>query len=585
MKINLKQVREKNIIIYNRLKIFFVVILGLILVIYYIRNVRNIYTVWEIEDESMYLYNASLFAGYDWKEVFGNSSSYYGWGYSLLLVPLFWICNTGVELIRGSIFVNILCIVVQYFLQIYLMKKILSTSKMVYLAIFSFLVCLYPYIASNSMKVVAEVFLTLMVWLVGLFLYNALKTQKIYHYILLGIFSSFIFFVHTRALFVMISCITIMIICLILKKISLRKFIIYIVIFLSCFLIFSIVKKEIIQTLGQGITLEKNENKIINTITVNYISDRIKWLFSAKNIEIYFTCAISKIFYLITSTAGLFLFGFSECIVSISKFLKKITEEIAPEIYLQLFFVISFMGMFTASCISGTGNTYVTYIYGRYYEFLAVPFVFMGLSSITLNNNSKKRYFLFFIITTIAGKITFNLYKFSNSEELKIDTNRYSGWSYAIKSNNYFFKTIAFLILSMMIIILIYYILQKHNVKMVLIPLLVGVYFLVINKVNISEINSVNEKCKSDSLLAEYIIQNKDTKDIYFVYEQYRYSGFYQRLQVHLKEQIVHIILPQEENKKSSFIITYKDTNFSKELKEKEYNYITSSEHFELFQK
>lgn len=179
----------------------------------------------------------------NWKEVFSNGNSYYGFGYSLLLVPLFYICETGLELIRGAIVVNIICILLLYLLQIYFMSKIFPTCKVGMLAIMSGVVCLYPYLQCSTMKVMNEVFLTLWVWVIGILLYKALATGKYLYFILLGITAVYIYFIHFRSVAVLAAlgmCYVMMLYC---KKVDWRKTVAFLIVFILGFAICNALKK------------------------------------------------------------------------------------------------------------------------------------------------------------------------------------------------------------------------------------------------------------------------------------------------------------------------------------------------------
>ena len=65
-----------------------VFLLGVLIFVLYGSNVKNIYTVWQIGDEAGYLMNAAFFSGHDWSGIY-EVIPYYGYGYSLLLIPFF----------------------------------------------------------------------------------------------------------------------------------------------------------------------------------------------------------------------------------------------------------------------------------------------------------------------------------------------------------------------------------------------------------------------------------------------------------------------------------------------------------------
>ena len=84
----------------KRLTLLFMVIGSALIFLYYSRKIPYIYTVWELADEYGYLANAAYMSGRDWSFMV---DLYYGYGYSILLIPLFWIFDSGLSIIRGAV--------------------------------------------------------------------------------------------------------------------------------------------------------------------------------------------------------------------------------------------------------------------------------------------------------------------------------------------------------------------------------------------------------------------------------------------------------------------------------------------------
>ena len=75
----------------------------------YGRNINKVSTVWELGDEAGYLSNAAFFLGYNWDSV-RAVLPYFGYGYSLILVPSFIFSDNGIQLVQGACFTNLFCI-------------------------------------------------------------------------------------------------------------------------------------------------------------------------------------------------------------------------------------------------------------------------------------------------------------------------------------------------------------------------------------------------------------------------------------------------------------------------------------------
>ena len=220
----------------RRMQIGIILLLGLVLIGIYGSNIKNINTVWELADEAGYLCNAAYLSGTDWSDV-ATTIPYYGYGYSIVLIPLFFLCKNGVQLIRGAICINIICVFILYFLQIYVISAMFKKLEKAVIALFSFLVCLQPYLMGNSFNVRCESFLTMWLWLIAELLIITLKNQKIINYSFLALATVFIFFIHTRAIIVA-GVVWIILLGLTLKKdISIKNIICYSIIFVVGFLL------------------------------------------------------------------------------------------------------------------------------------------------------------------------------------------------------------------------------------------------------------------------------------------------------------------------------------------------------------
>ena len=102
-------------------------ILGACLVfLYYAKYVLQINTVWELPDEYGYLVNAAYLSGTDWAFV---SNMYYAYGFSLWLIPLFWLCGSGVGIIRATVLFNALCVAALFLVQYILMSKLCRNTN------------------------------------------------------------------------------------------------------------------------------------------------------------------------------------------------------------------------------------------------------------------------------------------------------------------------------------------------------------------------------------------------------------------------------------------------------------------------
>ncbi len=534
-----------------------VILFGIVIFLFYASNIKNICTVWQIGDEPGYLMNTAFFTGHDWSGIY-DVIPYYGYGYSLILIPCFLFFHTGVEIIRCAIFINILCIVLTYFIQIAVMKIITDDKRVSLLAFISFITCFYPYMIGEAFQVIAESLLVTLFWMSIFLLCKALEKQKMYLYILYGFCITYMFFVHTRTIAVLAASLMTVLICVLQKKIKLR----YAVAF-GCTCVFFLligfgVKRYLIDAVYIGVTNE-GELKDRNIITATFILDRLKWLFDIKNMQLYIYGFFAKLFYALVSTMTMAAIGI---LYIYKELLHKEKQFSLAKSGSMLFTLLSFMMMFAACCVSGTGasDNFTYFFYGRYFEYAMMPFVFMGIYKCVSSDMDVKTISAILILCLFAGIASARIIKYLDSSEIHIDVYRIAGFAGGIKRNSDFVGLILYFTLVLAAMLFIIYWINKMQKMKGLLMLVVLLFFYDSSSICIDTINQINQHGLSDTKIAEYVIKNHDNNSVYFIDDGYKYYGFYSRMQVLMPEipmQVVQIA-QVDQLEDNSYCITYK---------------------------
>ncbi|MCM1047695.1 MAG: glucosyltransferase domain-containing protein [Clostridiales bacterium] len=586
MNYNTHTKRHREGFIENRISVKLMLFAGGVIIafLYLFKSLNLVSMMWQMPDEGGYLYNASQFSAFNWQDVFSNSAMFYNYGYSLLLIPLFYICKTGISLIRGCMIVNSICVVIIYVLQVYLISKMYDKQKKVVIFV-SFVTCFYPYLVNTSSFIYCEVFLYCWYLVIAAFLYKAVKTQKIIWYLGLGVTTAYIFFIHTRALVVIAGVCILFFMSLWKKWISKNNIIAFMFSFLLLFVLLYILKRNFISALNTGhIASQLNNGEVGNLLSINYFLDRAGWFLG--NIKMYILCAIGKFFYIAVSTVGTAIFGIIYVISEVKMMIKRKFQKTDAIDILKCYFFLVFLLMYIACCVNGIGSTYAAMFYGRYYEYCILPIVIMGVFYL-INNINIINKLIVNIIIICAGILSQKLTDFVDNEWIEIDPVRMSGISYSIKYNENYFSIIYFLIIITSICFVLYICLQKVYLKRILIPLIVLCAFILNAKEGLWRINETNNKLSSDLYISDYIVENMQQQKIYFIYEPYKYGSFYQRMQVFIKDYPMYVIFPEEidEIEDGAFIITYINSELAQKLiMDEEYNFVMDSETYKLFQ-
>lgn len=544
-------------------------ILGVVLVLLYVPIIPKICTVWELGDEAGYLSNAAYFLKCDWSDV-RSVMPYFGYGYSILLIPVFLLTQTGVVLIRGAVGVNILCVLGIYILQICILKKIFGRNDQAFYGFIAFISNISPYIVANTIKVNCEVFLTFWFWLITLLLYTAVKKKKPYIYIILGACSAFSFYIHTRAFVIIFAVIAVVAILSIKNhdKVINKNNICLIVSIGIFFALFYVLKLSIINSTQILNSAVSEGSSTVNLITPQYLFERLKWLFTLENVNLYYLSLIAKLFYIICATGTMGIFGYME-LFSWSK--KKLYEDNDTECAVWsicIFFLMCVSMMIVVCTINGVGmlENFTTIFYNRYYEFTVWPLFLIGTYQCIRKRQTIKKYLWITILVVGLAIVTMQLSDYLCSEEIHMDTARIASFSVAVNENNNFSNLIIYLAMSMVLILFVSFVLNKRYRGILLCVL--GITIGRCSLVNLDTILQIHQKAEADTKIAECILEGDDNKRVYMLNEPFQYDYFYSRMQVLIKDKTLYVVEPNmiDDIRTGDYILTYYNSTYKEEL-------------------
>ena len=106
-----------NLLKKNKNIIFLIGLITIQLFVYFY-NIDKTYQMYILGDEFGYWTNAAYMFGYNWSSVTSHNT-YYSWGYSLLLVPLFYISNWKIRY-QVALAINITLMIIAFCIQCYI---------------------------------------------------------------------------------------------------------------------------------------------------------------------------------------------------------------------------------------------------------------------------------------------------------------------------------------------------------------------------------------------------------------------------------------------------------------------------------
>lgn len=558
----------------------FEIALSILLFIILLTNIKNIYTVWEIFDEACYLFNASIFSKVNWKETFAYCESYYGWGYSMFLVPLFWFCKNSLQLIRGAIVINYLFVVLCYYQLNRLLRKVSGVIHDKLISVISFVLCFFPYVYLNANKINCEVCVLAFFLLICNCVFELLLSQSWKQFITLGILTSLVYAVHARTIVILLVTWCFVGAFCVLKKTSGHRLLLGIAITVIMFVIVKHIKSYFLGFYNQKSLFETVETTN-NLFSTSFFQDRINWFLSA--IPLYLFGLVVKYVYLIVCSCGLITFGVLDCLNSIKRLVIKKNYTV-----MDLFFVfvlLVFGAMIVACILTGLGDDFRYLIYGRYFEYTAIPLIAIGIWGLSKGKFSKNTVLIVTVVNLLLIIASWRITDTYPSNSLRADTNRLAGITGITSLTS---EYIAVLLLGVILTIIacscISSSVKARATCLTMCILLLGVFVFSDSK-GIKIINKANEVGERDwKVLDKYI---SDENEVFFVAdESSEYWSFYTQLQVMIYDKEMFIISYDdiEEVESDHYIITMTSGDIFNELNGSNYILVDQGHHFALFE-
>lgn len=173
------------------------------LLCFYGYNISRVYGFIFFPDEFGYWTYAAKAAGYDWSEIV-SLGSYYSYGYSLILFPIFKLCNDSVIAYRVAVTLNFVFIGIVYFLLLSIAKKIWKKKKE-RAALFAAIAVFYPSWLFYAKTTMVEIVLMTLFIVICALLYHYLENNKLFTLLLLVVALVYIHFLHMRAIGILLA--------------------------------------------------------------------------------------------------------------------------------------------------------------------------------------------------------------------------------------------------------------------------------------------------------------------------------------------------------------------------------------------
>jgi hypothetical protein len=527
-----------------------VLVVSFVILFYYTRNISGMSELYELPDSFGYLANAAYSSGTDWAHV---TQLYYGYGYSLWLIPLFWMYETGIEILHRALLINVVFIVGIFLALVWILRRFFpETNKFVHVILAGAL-CLYPSLVKASLTVWCESLLPLAVLLCAIFAYQAIETKRTVYFFLLGGMMPYTFFIHTRSVVFLAVFLSLFVVACLANKIPMRSFAVFMVTGIIVFVLGYYVKQVLIQEIytselrsyllnDSSVDLSVGNllgvSDIVNAIKVSIENSLVKFVYA-------FFC---KVFYLFIGTAGMFWVGVLYGIRSLVHAIRTREGLSGKTFVISSFAIASFLMLFavTVNCSSYESDMRY-YFYGRYYEFLVFLPSAIGAAHLVAQRKKLWEYLGCTALGLCSFWFTYNLRNVVSMEMCEFDTCRMAAFSYGLLEIQYgrlyFQPMIKYYFVAAMIGFCVAIVLNKSKYVSWLIPLVLLINPIINNQTISDTLIAIDKANASNQEIAEYIFANNPDATVYYFNEEGTYYTIvYADLQAVLGTKELHVI-------------------------------------------
>lgn len=354
----------------------FTIAVFVFLMCFFIYSINRAYGFTFFPDEFGYWTYAAMGAGYDWTNITALGS-YYSYGYSLILFPIFYFIKDAVWAYRVAVAANFVLLGITFYALMALQKQ-MTFEATEEISIFTAIAVFYPAWLFYARTTMVETMLMTLFAIICLLMYQYLENNRLSKLILLIVSLVYIHFLHMRAIGVLAAGIITLICDFISRAMEKNKtkqkknkhWLVFIALALAALAIGFFVKQQIELHVYGGAS---NATFAINDYAGQF--EKITYLFTRTGMENFICGLAGKILYIGCATFGLAIWGI---VYTVRKVLDK--KESKATRLLSLFVLVSAIAELMINVIYNIRPLRVDSVtYGRYHEFVFPILMIFGL--------------------------------------------------------------------------------------------------------------------------------------------------------------------------------------------------------------
>ena len=369
------------------------------IVIYNIRFISKIEMPSIIVDEIGYLASGAFFRGWNWGDVMSSYSSYYAYGYGLFVSLVFLIFGENMFVAYKTLIVcNALAIAMSFVISVIVIKQF--EKRFCVRAGICFVLAFLPSVIHHAQFAWSETPLFVTYWLITYFLSKYCEERKTVYLKVTSFLHVYLYFVHQRAIGILLFYVVFLLMLLWKKVISKKTFVVAISIVVLMMLIGTSVKQLVVNAI-----FSTNTAKIVNAVSSVNTNDysgqinKIMAIFSKEGFTKLIVSIFGKITYFGLETLMLGFEGIVYCTIAMMRSLR--SNNFIGKNYLTIYWLGSYFITLLIAAVFHIHPTRIDVIlYGRYTDWLIAPLVAMGM--MFMKEFWGKRMFIYLLLEMIC---------------------------------------------------------------------------------------------------------------------------------------------------------------------------------------
>lgn len=386
----------------NRQKLLFNILPILLIVGVTLYDIRNLDMITVLNDEFGYWSNAAIMAGINWKPLMAETP-YYSFGYSILLVPLFFMFKDYAILYKSAIVLNVLLLAASYFCAKYIVSNLLNVKSEMMRFSLSIISVLTGTVIFQSQIGWSETLITFLMWASIALLISIEKKISIRKVLGLSVLCVYMLSVHQRMIVCVVVCLGCLCGILIQEKWSRKQIAVFIITLGAGYLIYKVLKSvQISQFYGNSYSSATNNISVNGNFFLNYFNKIVS------DFKLFFISLGGKI------TACLFMTYFTFPI-ALYQYACDTLQHLKKKIKVKYFWTYTYIVFSFACMVLATSLQMMNcfsrkdiVVYTRYFDYTVGPVIMLGMYA--LLSKGKKSIRLFAGIYLVYGILLYKTF-------------------------------------------------------------------------------------------------------------------------------------------------------------------------------